>query len=243
MNHQSSAKILGFLLVSISTVACSEVKSSAVTTEGIYIDYAVVTEGAGSGSEANTTLRVGGVTSTTFVDLEAGDQLVVSVNEESQVLSQSSLGVIHSYDAAFTADAEGDSFVLAFDRADVDGAPETTAVLPAPFELTEPAADGVVSRSDDVGELVVAWDNQGDDRMKIMVEGDCFVSYLASDQSDSGTHIIPLSYFKDNEYDSTTSCEATVIVERQRAGSVDPAFAGGQALGIQKRSVSIRLDP
>ena len=243
MNHQSSSKIFGFVLVSVSTIACSEVKSSAVTTEGIYIDYAVVTEGAGSGSEANTTLRVGGVTSTTFVDLEAGDQLVVSVNEESQVLSQSSLGVIHSYDAAFTADVEGDEFLLSFDRADVEGAPETIAVLPAPFVLTEPVVDAVVSRSDEAGELVVAWDNQGDDRMSIVVEGDCFVSYLATDQSDSGTHIIPLSYFKDNEYDPTTSCAATVVVERQRAGSVDPAFAGGQARGIQKRSVNIRLDP
>lgn len=239
----SVSQLLGFSMLSISAIACSDIKSSAVTTEGMYVDYVVVTEGAGTGTEANTTLRVGGATSTTFVDLEAGDQLVVSVNDESQVLSQSSLGVLHSYDAAFTSDAEGDEFLLSFDRADLDGAPQTTATLPASFEITEPQAESVVSRSSDTGELVIAWDNQGDARMKIIVEGDCFVSYMATDQSDAGIHSIPLTYFKDNEYDATSACEAIVSVERQQAGSVDPAFAGGTALGVQRRRVSIRLDP
>ena len=242
-SQRSSLKLIGFLALSISTMACSEVKSSEVTTAGIYLDYSVVTDGEGTGSEVNTTLRVGGVTSTTFVDLDDGDQLVVSVNDESQVLSQSSLGVIHSYDADFVSDVDGDEFRLAFDRANLDGAPETLAVLPTPFELTEPEFDTVFSRSNESGEIVVGWDNQGQDRMKITVEGDCFVSYLATNQPDSGTHSIPLSYFKDNEYDDAESCTAMVIVERQRAGSVDPAFAGGQALGIQKRRSSIRLDP
>lgn len=224
-------------------VACTDVKSEEVTTGGMYLDYTVVTQGEGTGSDVSTLLRVGGLTSTTYVDLSEGDQLSVAVDAEEAVLNQLSLGVVHSYTQRFEADAEGSAFTLSFDRAGQAGAPESIAVLPAPFEVTMPAVDTAFSRSDETGEIVVTWDNQSDDRVNVTVHGDCFASYFALEQADTATHTIPLYYFKDNEYDAVNSCTAEIAVERYRSGSVDPEFGGGQSHGVQLRTVSILIEP
>ena len=238
-----NAKFGMWMLITVGAAACTDVKSEEVTTAGMYLDYTVVTQGEGTGSDVSTLLRVGGGTSTTYVDLSTGDQLRVAVNDEESVLNQVSLGVVHSYVQRFEADVEGSQFALSFDRADQTGAPESVATLPAPFELTLPAVDTVFSRSNDTGEIVVTWDNSGDDRVNVTVHGDCFASYFALDEADSATHTIPLSYFKDNEYDSVSSCAAEIAVDRQRAGSVDSEFGGGTSIGIQRRIVSIQIDP
>lgn len=230
-------------LVALGAIACTEVKSAEVTTAGMYLDYTVVTQGEGTGSDVSTMLRVGGATSTTYVDLSAGDQLSVLVEDEEAVLNQLSLGVVHSYQQRFETDTEDGEFVLRFDRVDQTGAPSSLAVLPAPFEITLPVGDDTVSRSVETGELVVSWDNQSDDSINISVYGDCFASYFALEQSDAGTHTIPLSYFKDNEYDAVSSCSAEVSVERRRTGSVDSEFAGGSSQGVQLRTVTIQMEP
>ncbi len=232
-----------WMSIAFGAVACTDVKSEEVTTAGMYLDYTVVTEGEGTGSNVNTLLRVGGLTSTTYVDLSAGDQLTVAVAAEEAVLSQVSLGVVHSYTQRFEADTEGSEFTLSFDRVDQTGAPESIASLPAPFTVTMPEVDSTFSRSNDTGEIVVAWDNQSDDRVNITVHGDCFASYFALNEDDASTHTIPLSYFKDNEYDSASSCTAEIAVERLRTGTVDPEFSDGQSQGVQRRTVSVLIEP
>lgn len=230
-------------IAALGAVACTDVKSEEVTTAGMYLDYTVVTQGEGTGSEVNTLLRVGGATSTTYVDLSVGDQLAVSVGDEESVLNQVSLGVVHSYQQRFDADAEGSEFTLSFDRADQTGAPASIAILPTPFEITLPIVDESFSRSVETGEVVIEWDSSSDDRVNIAVHGDCFASYFALDEADMGNHSIPLSYFKDNEYDSVSTCSAEVSVERSRAGSVDREFGGGSAQGVQRRTVTVQLEP
>ena len=243
MEETMNGKLGIWISMAFGAVACTDVKSEEVTTAGMYLDYTVVTEGEGTGSNVSTLLRVGGLTSTTYVDLSAGDQLTVAVGAEEAVLSQVSLGVVHSYTQRFEADTEGSEFTLSFDRVDQTGAPESMAALPAPFTVTMPEADSTFSRSSDTGEIVVAWDNQSDDRVNITVHGDCFASYFALDEEDASTHTIPLSYFKDNEYDSVSSCTAEIAVERLRMGTVDSEFGGGQSQGVQRRTVSVLVEP
>jgi len=230
-------------LVAMVAIACSDVKSAEVTTAGMYLDYTVVTQGEGTGTDVSTILRVGGGTSTTYVDLSDGDQLVVSVADEELVLNQVSLGVVHSYTERFVADTEGSEFVLRFDRADQTGAESSIASLPSPFLITLPAESASFSRSNETGELVVEWDNQGDELISVSVTGDCFSSYNSTYEADTGTHTIPLSYFKDNEYDAVSSCSAEVQVERSRTGTVDAAFGGGNSQGIQVRTVQVQIEP
>ena len=117
MNKQSA------VLISMMAIACTDVKSSSVNTDGMYLNYSVVTEGEGTGATADVLLRVGGLTSTTYVDLSEEDQLTVSVNEETQQLSQRSLGVVHSYVATFATDVSDSEFLLSFDRAALTSAP------------------------------------------------------------------------------------------------------------------------
>ena len=73
--------------ISLGAVACTDVKSEEVSTGGMYLDYTVITQGEGTGSDVTTLLRVGGLTSTTYVDLSAGDQLRVAVDAEEAVLN------------------------------------------------------------------------------------------------------------------------------------------------------------
>ena len=229
-------------------VACADVKSSAVMTEGMYLTYKVMSEGEGTGSDANAVLNVGGAFGS-WVDLEGDDQLRVTVgegeNEESLVLAKSSLLTLHSYSASFGTDAAGSAFDLSFDRGmaadDPTGAPSSVVTLPEGFELTEPEAGFEVSTSAEDDELVVSWDSTSNEPMTISVDGDCFSGYLETETSDSGTHSIPISDFVDNMYDEMTSCTATITVERKKVGTVDSAFDGGIATGVQKRTLAIEI--
>lgn len=225
------------------TIACTDVKSSAIDTSGIYLSYTVLTEGEGLGSEATVGLNVGGALGS-FVELEGGDRLTVTVGEESNVLDMSSLFVIHSYGSVFTEDAAGSVFTLNFERESLTQAPESTATLPEPFELTAPEDDLVISRSEQVDEeLLITWDGTSNEPMEITIEGDCFSHYLEVETNDSGEHSVPVSYFSENESDAETACTATIVIKRKSVGTVDPAFDGGTALGIQARTLDIRIDP
>lgn len=229
------------------SVACADVKSSAVTTEGMFLTYSVMSEGEGTGSDAYAVLTVGGAFGS-WVDLEGDDQLTVSVGEgenlESLVLAEYSLLTMHSYSASFDADLPGSDFDLRFDRgtaADPAGAPSSVVTLPEGFELTEPETGFEFSTSDEAGELVVSWDGTSNEPMIISVDGDCFSGYIETEVTDSGTHSIPVSEFVDNMNDTMTSCSATVTVERKKVGTVDSAFDGGIATGVQKRTLSIEI--
>lgn len=232
------------LCISALSVACVDVESSSVTTEGMFLTYNVTSGGEGSGSTAFASLNVGGVFGT-VVDLEGDDQLRVSVGEgesaENAILVESSILTLHSYSAAFETDAPGSVFDLSFERGDLDGAPSSIITLPAPFEIIEPEVDFEFSTSAEAGELVVSWDETSNEPMTISVDGDCFSGYLETEISDSGRHSIPVSDIADNMYDTSTSCSATVTIERKKVGSVDPAFDGGIATGIQKRTLNIEI--
>jgi len=230
------------IVFTIFSIACTDVKSSSVNTDGIYLNYSVNTEGEGTGTTANALLRVGGLTSTTYVELEEGDHLYINVLEEDKELSHQGLGVIHSYSGEFVSDIVDSEFTLNFERNNLDSAPNSVATLPLGFTLTAPEEDTIISRSDDTAELVITWDNEATDTMYIEVEGSCFNYYVAEESSDTGTHSIPASYFSENETESD-ACEATVTVERRKVGVLDPNFGEGEVFGSQLRTAIVQIDP
>jgi hypothetical protein len=231
------------LLLPALSIACTDVKSSSINTDGMYLNYSVVTEGEGSGATADVILRVGGITSTTYVDLAEGDRLLIDVEDESEVLSQQTLGVLHSYNAVFTTDTSDTDFTLNFERVDLDAAPSSVATLPDPFVVTAPEADTVISRSDDMAELVITWDSESEEEISIEVQGDCFEPYIETGVVDTGSYVFPVSYFADHEYDGLSSCEASVIVERRRVGVLDSNFGEGSVYGAQRRMVTVQIEP
>ncbi len=236
-----------FLWLSGFAVACSDVKSSEINTQGIYLNYSVLTEGEGLGSTANVMLNVGGAFGS-YVELEGGDQLIVTTGEEANaetsILDMSSLFMIHSYGATFSTDTAGSAFELNFDRESLTDAPSSIAVLPEPFSLTAPINDVVISRTEQIDEeLLITWDVTSNEPIDISIDGDCFSAYSETESIDAGSHSVPVSYFSDYELDSTSSCTATITVERKMSGTIDSAFDGGVVAGIQARTVNIRIEP
>ena len=97
----------------MGAVACTDVKvRGSDHWRDVFGLYCCDTQGEGTGSDVSTLLRVGGPTSTTYVDLSEGDQLSVAVDAEEAVLSQLSLGVVHSYTQRFEADTEGSAVYI-----------------------------------------------------------------------------------------------------------------------------------
>ena len=234
--------VRSFFFLPALAIACTDVKSTSIATDGIYLDYNVVTEGAGTGSQANAVLRVGGLTSTTFVDLDGADTLAVSAGDEEHNLSQSSLGVMHSYDASFDADAVGSEFVLRMDREEMEAAPNSIATLPEGFEITAPAAETTYSRSGDV-DLELTWESTGADPMTIEINGDCIPLYVQTEPVDSGSHTVSMSDLEDDGMDTQTTCTAVVTIERRKLGALDSAYGGGTVYGAQRRTLEIKLSP
>ena len=160
------------------------------------------------------------------------------------MLSQTSLGVIHSYSTSFDVEEAGTSFELAFTRADMDGAPSSVVVLPEPFEITAPEPGFTFSRSEEGAELSVLWDNESSEDMVVSLSGDCISFYEETETSDSGSHVIPASWFAENDFESdSTSCPVTLTVNRILEGTVDPEFNGGNSTAMQRRSVIFDLIP
>jgi hypothetical protein len=232
-----------FYLSTLITMACSDVKSSTLDTAGMYLEYDVTTEG--EGSYVNVVLRAGGAFGS-FVDLDGGDQLIVSVvdGDESSILDASSFLTLHSYDSSFSTDTAGSVFELNFDRETQTDAPSSQATLPEPFTLTAPTAELVISRSEQLDEeLEISWDGTSNEDMIITIDGDCFSTYSEIETDDSGVHSVPISIFSEGETDSTSSCTARITVERILEGSVDAAFEGGSSFGRQVRAIDITIEP
>lgn len=232
-----------FYLPTLIIMACSDVKSSTLDTAGMYLEYDVTTEG--DGSYVNVILKAGGAFGS-FVDLDGGDQLIVSVvdGDESSILDASSFLTFHSYDSNLTTDAAGSVFELNFDRETQTDAPSSQATLPEPFTLTAPTADLVISRSTQVDEdLEITWDGTSNEDMTITIDGDCFSGYSETETDDAGVHSVPISIFSEGETDSTSSCSAKIIVERILEGTVDAAFEGGRSFGKQVRAIDITIAP
>jgi hypothetical protein len=211
-------------------VGCDEVKSEDVDTSGIYADISV-TGNAGGSALATAVLRVGDATSTAFVELTAGDALTAADGATTLEMQDAEILEFHSYNALFDTSEAETVYTIALARDGKEAAPATTATLPAPFELTNPPSS--VSGSVDT---VLTWEPSGtDDAMMLTVLGDCIDPY-ATDLDDAGTFTIGAGTLAKSASADSSTCDVTVTLARSRAGTLDPAFGGGVALGRQTRA-------
>jgi hypothetical protein len=221
--------------------ACESVDSSDTMTDGIYAAFTATSDGAVT--QAQATLRVGGATSNTYVELVDGDILTVTDGVNSETMLPSNIGDYYTYLASFDSIAEDTPFTFAFVRTIDAGAPESTASLPAPFALTAPEADSVFSRADDA--ITITWDPSASaDDMSLTLTGDCIFTHSTTLTGDPGTYVIDAGSLDATDEDNPTSCDAKLTVERRRIGTLDPAFGeGGGIYAAQARTVEIRIDP
>jgi len=221
-------------------VGCEVVESTDVNSSGIYADLFVMAEGSGT-SHASATLRVGGATSNTFVELSGADTLTSwRTDEEPQLMVEQALFDMRSYRADFVDDTPDLDVHISFDRTTDAGAPGSVMSLPLPFELDPIEAS--YSRLDD--DIVLAWDNVQSEEMQVFVEGDCIRSLYLPREADTGTWTLDRGVIEPFDAGAEPNCEVTLSVWRSRPGSVDPGYGkGGVAWGHQKRQLTFTSTP
>ncbi len=223
-------------------LACENVDSSDVMTSGVYADINATADGSGH-TLVQTSLRVGGAHSNTFLDLVDDDKLTVSQGDDVQQMERQSLFAKVWYEKSFAVDAADTPFTIAFTRTVDQGAPNSSLTLPAPFEISAPAEDAHFSRMSD--DIVVSWDPAGStDSMRLSLDGNC-IRILQKDLSgDDGQYTIAHDDIElSSDADEGTSCTLTLTLQRRRVGQLDPGYGeGGQITGMQTRTIEIQSE-
>src|SRR5688500_2218758 len=180
-------------LAAIASLAgCATVESEDVATSGVYADIKASADGSGV-TQVRASLRVGGGTSNTFLDLSGDDRLETTHGQDTQSMAREELLGAVSYVTSFPVEAADSQFVVAFHRTIDEGAPSSTAVLPAPFAISAPAAETTFSRTSDV---TVTWSPSATgDAMTWVANGDCVAMRLGNIAGDPGSLVIPAGTF------------------------------------------------
>jgi hypothetical protein len=240
MGGQPVAALL--VLAASLMVGCSQVDSDAIRTSGMYADLSVEADGSG-GSLTRATLKVGGNSSNTYINLSAGDSLVTRVGSTSYpMVRQEALGVVW-YQAVPPVDTANAAFRVSLLRDDDVSAPNSDVTLPPPFTITGPAPGSAYSRTSQA--VTITWSGSGAaDPLTWQLTGDCIVSQSGNQVSDIGTLTIPAGAIQPRANQGATSCNAQIRFYRTRAGSVDPAYGeGGELYARQTRFISIQSTP
>lgn len=233
-------------LLALALLACDAASPEESDSDGLYAEFAVTAEG-GTKSAVSATLKRGGAGSLHLVELPEGDELRVTAAGETRQLEQSiGLGFV-PYTAKMSTVAPGTEFRIALVRADPadPGAPSSTCTLPAPFEITGPAADAAFSRAADA--LTITWSGGGEtDRFEVDISGVCIETFHTEVDADGGELALPAGTLQ-LEPDSVrgeTTCTAYISLRRWRDGAVDPGFdAGGTMWCQQARRVEVTTAP
>lgn len=224
----------------IALMGCAAIESEDLRTSGIYANVVVVADGEGS-SDVTAVLRAGGALSTTFVELTGDDVLTATLQEETVVMNEISLGNLNSFVAEFQSDEPGVDYVISLERSLDEGAPNTVIQLPEPFEIDPPTITEFARGTED---LTITWTPaDSGDNMRVTIDGDCFLVHTDELSGDPGTWTLEAGVLEDTGTDST-NCEADITVERRQSGTLDPNYGeGGSATGIQQRTVSVQSTP
>lgn len=224
-------------MLPLVALACTEtVESSDVRTTGVYPEFRAVANGTGS-TQVSARLKVGGNDSNTYLELQDGDRIEVSVGTETRTLDETDS---HTYSARFDVDAAGTEFVFAFLRSEQDeNAPRSVLTLPEPFSLQMTTAE--VSRAS--GLVGFSWDPPASGNLHWDLAGDC-VWPDQGDTVDDGSHSLSADDVRSPTADAAKTCPVSLTVQRGRAGSVDPAFTeGGESIAYQERAQSFTSTP
>jgi hypothetical protein len=228
--------------LAVPFVGCSNVDSTNLKTAGIRASMYASTDGSGTVT-ARVQLMVDD-SALAFVSLQDGDALSATVDGQTKPLEQSNVAGIIDYFALLQGhDAEGTEYSFTLDRANDTSASDNHASIPAPFSITSPATGTqTYSRAND--EIVVTYDNAGtNDAMSYQLDGQCIQTTDGTISGDSGTFTIPKGSIPKLPNGTEDNCVVELTVMRTRTGTLDSAFAGGGAFGMQHRLITFNSTP
>lgn len=208
----------------LSVAACETLDSADLRTSGVYAEIEVEAHGDGQ-SIVRTTLRPGGDSSNTYLELTAGDRLLATAQAQTKtmVASRNVWDEVH-YLAAFSRDEADTEFRVAFERPSENGedADDSTVSLPEPFRLTSPRAGALVVPGED--RVRITWDRAAGDPVEVRLEGDCIWPFERVIHDDRGGLVVQPG---DLEAHGEESCRVEVTVARVRRGELDSNFGEG----------------
>ncbi len=227
------------LVLAVFCAGCSTVDSSDVLTSGIHAEMSAVSSGDGT-TNVSATLYLGNPINLDFVDLTGDDELFAIHGTQRKEMSELILLNIVSHHASFPTDAEGEQFEIDFSRTVDQGAPSSTATLPAAFTLSGPTS--ATSRT---AAIALSWSPASSgDSMSWQATGDCIDLASGALTGDTGSFALVANTLKKRMDGVTDSCLVTVSVRRSRAGDVDSAYGkGGYIAGAQVRTVTVTSTP
>jgi len=227
------------IAISILSVGCSDIKSSALNTSGIHAEISAMVENGTT--SVDVILRAGDANSLTYVELDEGDKLEATDGTDTNGLDHSNFGSIHSYDALFNQTDPGTEFTISLLRELEDDAPTSVATLTQ--DLTIILENDVHSQQDP---LTIAWEasEPGDETLYLNASGSCIFSIKEEVPLSDGSYTINSSDFEStNDETQQESCELDIVLERRLVGTLDPAYGSGKVYGGVRKRTSIRLDP
>jgi hypothetical protein len=227
----------------LGLLACENVDSEDVMTDGIYADINAFATGDGN-TTVRAALRVGGGASNTFLEMVGDDQLLASMGEGDPVeMGEKSFLGSRWYTAEFDADAEDTEFNVAFERTVDEPAPESKMTMVAPFELTAPASSAEYSRATD--DIEITWDASGSsDDMIVNIDGDCVQLYHEDLSGDTGSFTVVAGTLDPAQDQDDETCSVTIELIRHRDGNLDPAYGeGGVIYARQIRTIQVSSAP
>ena len=225
--------------ISLCTIGCSDIKSSALNTSGIHAEISAMVEDGKT--TVDVILRAGDATSLTYVELDEGDKLEATDGSETSVLGHSNFGSIHTYDAQFDPTDPGTEYTVSLFRELEDDAPVSIATLTQ--DLTISIENDVHSRQNP---LTISWEAEeaGDETLYLHASGSCIFSIKDEVPLSDGSFTINSSDFEStNPETAEESCELDIVAERRLTGTLDPAYGSGKVYGGVRKRVSLRLDP
>jgi hypothetical protein len=225
-------------LLALGAAGCSKETTSSkdIKTGGIaaLIDVYADTDDTAT---VHVKLVVGGSSSNTYVTLEGGDVLKATASDVTKELKTVDPGI---YEANFSGVGEDTEFTVVLERPDDETAEDNSGTLPAPFSLDDPPSN--LSRKDD--DLEVTWSPADTgDGMHLEFDGDCIFNH-DHDASDTGSYMVAANTLDSTGGDKPETCDITVDVSRDRAGSADPDFDRESWFRLhQRRSASFTSKP
>ena len=236
---------ISIVLVALAIAGCGNsnaVDSETLETQSLWVGVRFEAPGNGA-TGINVEINEGGSTGND-VRLGANERLEVNAGGIIVVLAEDEDFLDIDYEGSVPTDASDTLFTLSLYRADGSINNRTRATLPAPFTITSPANNQATL----VGEIVnVQWSPAAAGLIALSVMTQCsgFTRVDFFDVPDNGSYVIntaALPGLQDPAIPRENGCTLTVDLNRERIGTLDPAFRGGGFVTAkQERTLQLPL--
>ncbi len=235
------------LVSSLLISACSNVGDEDLKTENLTSKFRVISEQDYITFEAQFYNSSNGINA---ISLDSADTVKVHFDGRTFTLTELNQQGLYTTSIINNSRYEDDNFRFSLERAEEIGAPNSSIYLPSAFTASTESSAEAIYYTDSI---TVNWDGESanDTRFNILRIYSCldaddtqFIyhkeeSFDVDDVTGGGEVTLNDSGLLIDE--NLVSCNATIELGRIVNSGVDNRFKGGEALGIQKRTLTVSM--